>query len=153
MTTFVEKERKPITLDKILKDFYKNENSPIKKAPKRKLINADKEHNNIKKKFRLKKFSKQKITKRVENFVYLSMLSKNTRKQTSPRKDEALVSRSSKRPATSRGNRMKICTDMRIVSLGSNSPNKDNVTLQSHSKGKVTYFTENKTPSQVARKS
>jgi hypothetical protein len=93
VTYFAEEERKPVTLDKILKDYYKKDSEPKNKVCKRKLINSDKQHNEIKKKFRLKKFQNQKITKRVDNFVYLSsLLSQKTREQRSPaRMDESLV--------------------------------------------------------------
>jgi hypothetical protein len=67
-------------------------------------------------------------------------------------KEKSANFKSKKRPLTSRGNRIRICTDMRIMSLASNSPERLN-TAQSKSRGKATFYTESKSPSTADRKS
>mmetsp|Transcript_23305 Transcript_23305/g.20679 ORF Transcript_23305/g.20679 Transcript_23305/m.20679 type:complete len:101 (+) Transcript_23305:928-1230(+) len=54
---------------------------------------------------------------------------------------------------TSRGNRIKICTDMRIVSLASTSPNREIHTSHSDRRGKATFYTEGIAPTYSHRKS
>jgi hypothetical protein len=61
--------------------------------------------------------------------------------------------RSKKRPLTSRGNRIRICTDMQIVSLTSNSPKRYLNTAHSKSRGKATFYTESISPNVEHRKS
>ena len=95
---------------------------------KKRLIKIDKKRDDISKKYRLRKNKPQKITKRVENFVYLSNLLTQQKKAERPlqkEKEETLTCKTTKRPMTCRGNRMKICTDMRIMSLVSNSSKRD----------------------------
>lgn len=126
----------------------------MKKKPKRKLINADKEHDQIKKTYRLKKKKTQKITGRVDNFVYLSrLLSQKSQERKPPPHDESLLGKASKRPMTSRPGRIRICTDMQIISLASDSPRREVVTAQSNNRGKATFYTERKTPSQMKLRS
>ena len=91
----------------------------------------------------------------MENFLYLTKLySLQSKKgtQTETKSTERSVKRIKYRPMTSRGNRLKIWTDMQIISLASNSPRKCLDSARSYSKGKATFYTESKTPSNIAIK-
>lgn len=151
VTYFAEKDRLPITLDEILKDYYNRDKTPKRKIKRR--VKTDKKLHEIKKNLDCGRM-KPKITKRVENFIYLSKLlnSYQSKAEKVQVKETSSNFKSKKRPLTSRGNRIRICTDMRIMSLASNSPERLN-TAQSKSRGKATFYTESKSPSTADRKS
>lgn len=89
-----------------------SKNSEVKKkAPKKRLINVDKQHFEIKKKLRLQSRKLLKITKRVDNFIYLSNLMTQKQQVNEPKKQdkqEKTPRKILKRPMTSRDNRIKI---------------------------------------------
>lgn len=150
VTYFAEEDRQPVMIDQIIKDWKSKNTVRKKKVVKKRPIKVDKKQFDIKKKLRLKSNKPQKITKRVDNFVYLSnLLAQQKKLEKTPEKteEEKVVRKYIKRPMTSRESRIKICTDMRIVSLASNSPERDNYTMRTASRGKATFYTDRKTPS------
>lgn len=115
-------------------------------------VKAKRQQNSIKSKFRLKKDDCENITKRVENFLYLSKLYSLQTKQEAQNEAKSVersVKRIKYRPMTSRGNKLHICTDLQIISLASNSPRKDLGSARSYTKGKATFYTESKTPTNI----
>lgn len=151
VTTFPENERKPVTLDQVLKEYYNNtEDKPKKKLLKKKLIKVDRQQEDIKKKYRIKKRKFIKITKKVDNFVYLStLLSQQSKELRRVPTEDALVSKAIRRPLTSRSPRIRICTDMQIRSLASNSPKRGVTSIRSQSRGRATFYTESMSPSKA----
>lgn len=74
-----------------MSDFQDKSEIPKSKVPKKRLIKTDKKHNDIKKKFRLKKNKPHKILKRVENFMFLSnLLTQQKKSMKSPKKEESV---------------------------------------------------------------
>lgn len=136
---------------------YSNTGKKKKKIIKR-LINIDKKKQDIKDKVKLSKKKTENITERVEKFLYLSnvrsqMQISESKKQIEKEKEKEKEKSPSKssyiRPMTSRSNRIRICTDMKIMSLESTSPRRDDATLNSVSKGRATFYTENKPTSNL----
>ena len=155
-TYFAEQPHEPLTLDQVLKE-YSNTGKKKKKVVKR-LINIDKKKQDIKDKVKLSKTKTENITKRVEKFLYLSNVrsqmqiseSKNKVEKEKEKEKEKSPNKSSYiRPMTSRSNRIRICTDMKIMSLESMSPRREDATINSVSKGRATFYTENKSASNL----
>ena len=144
-TYFTEKPVEPLTLDQVLKQFLTKGAKPKKKKAKR-VINIDKKKQDINTKYKIGRSITERIPKRVDKFLYLSNL--QSKNQMRPKNAKAQDERSAvktARPVTSRGTRIKICTDMRIMSLDGGSP-RHNVTTPKfiHSRGKATFYTDRK---------
>lgn len=148
-TYFEEKPPQPLTLDQVLRE-YTNKGKKKKKVVKR-LINTDKKKQDIKNAYRLGKKFTEKITKRVEKFLYLSNLQHQSEKQKvkKTKTEDKSRDRYIGRPMTSRGNRIKICTDMQIRSLESPSPRLETTTANTHSKGRATFYSDRKQSSVI----